>query len=362
MSIHKLLSQISAYASRQQWDELESHFHEVCRDLAGVRSATRIAGISTKAYEGALRRAAKKASVQAEKFGSQGVYFEFDLDNGWESSFFLCADYDPDDEEWTLEDEHVCKGPRFAQFAQLYDSRFDDTKCARGVNAYLVARTVAIFGRITAEVSWGHAALCMAFHDQSPIICVRQADPHATPARRPNSGEYFEINWPERCESVAEVVEDIDPLLTPNQVKKKGMNVSFVIRDGDFRDYQQNNQIWPLCSERMRRIVDAGRAPGDRLDWFPVTVRRHRSNREYFVPLFSRIGPLNRILDMRQTKFIEDDYVVVPVLRRSTAKKHQVLTYEVGSITWIVSDTIRKELAKAKCTGVKFRPICVSEE
>lgn len=163
--------------------------------------------------------------------------------------------------------------------------------------------------------------------------------------------------------SLAEVVEPIDTRIRLRELQKDDARVFFTINDGEFRDYQNNNRDWRLCSEKMRNIIDAGRSPSDCLGWLPVTVRRRRKRLTYFALHFTAVKPLRSILDMRRTKVIRPSmFVVAPVLRRSGVGKHHVFTYEEDGSRWIVSDAVRGQLVAANCTGMKFKPLGVTED
>ena len=106
----------------------------------------------------------------------KAIYFEYDLDNGWDSHFFLCQDYrraDENDEDWACEWLSAFNGPGNPTLARLYkeNKSFDETPFALGSTLYLVARTVATFGSAFGTMKQPPpCSVCMAFHDQNPII------------------------------------------------------------------------------------------------------------------------------------------------------------------------------------------------
>ena len=59
------------------------------------------------------------------------------------------------------------------------------SKAEVSVTAYLVARTVAAFGRICDEEVPAHLAACIGYHDQNPVMRIQEAGlaPEGTPAR-----------------------------------------------------------------------------------------------------------------------------------------------------------------------------------
>ena len=80
-----------------------------------------------------------------------------------------------DGDDWACDYiDHFDIGP-FEPFGKLYIPGFDDTDLAKGVNSFLIARTVATFGRSSDKYASEDIALCMAFHDQDPIVRVYEA-------------------------------------------------------------------------------------------------------------------------------------------------------------------------------------------
>jgi hypothetical protein len=105
------------------------------------------------------------------------VYWEFDLDNGWQSSFFLCASYSPEedeDDDWAsdFDEADVVAGPRMPEFARLYDPAWDETEGAIACNLRLIARTLGAFGRAAAASWTSPLPLCAGYHDQEILFRV----------------------------------------------------------------------------------------------------------------------------------------------------------------------------------------------
>ena len=87
----------------------------------------------------------------AARCRANAVYFEYDLDNDWQSAFFLCEKYKPEsaqDDDWACDWIENFSGPDFPEASDIYrENHFDRTPIAKGSTLYLIARTVAAFGR-----------------------------------------------------------------------------------------------------------------------------------------------------------------------------------------------------------------------
>jgi hypothetical protein len=69
-------------------------------------------------------------------------------------------------------DDEVVEGPNLAAFAYLYAQHL-----GRMLKAYLVARTVAVFDKVYQRHKTNDLAICVAFHDQDPIIRIHDIYP-----------------------------------------------------------------------------------------------------------------------------------------------------------------------------------------
>jgi hypothetical protein len=58
------------------------------------------------------------------------------------------------------------------EFGGLYMAGFDRPETAKGINLYLIARTVAVFGRCSERFKDINFAVCIAYHDQDPIMRI----------------------------------------------------------------------------------------------------------------------------------------------------------------------------------------------
>ena len=178
MDIHYYIEQMSPYLDAKDWGGLESRYEEVARSLAGCEQASKISRVNLSDYEESLRHGLSLALERARELSANAVYFEYDLDNNWAGTFFICRDYEAreaGDEEWACKWVGEVGGVEWPALGSLYAPEFDATKRARGTNAYLIARTVAAFGRCAGKVESVGVTICMGFHDQYPIMRVSEA-------------------------------------------------------------------------------------------------------------------------------------------------------------------------------------------
>jgi hypothetical protein len=144
--------------------------------------ADQIKHINLDTYQFKLEHAYLKAVDLAKQKSSTAIYFEYDLDNEWQSHFFLCPYYTPlklydtvdAPDDWAcVFDNEVIQGPDLNVFSNLFSEY-----CHNGeVKAYLVARTVAVFEKVYQIHQTNDVAICIAFHDQDPIIRIHDINP-----------------------------------------------------------------------------------------------------------------------------------------------------------------------------------------
>lgn len=164
------------WIGRHDWSGLEAEFDRRCREL-DARSASRIADIDLRDYEGELADGLRKA---ADSIGgsTKAVYWEFDPDNDWSSAFFLCRSYQPEaegDDGWAadFDEQAIVRGPSASALARQFASGWDKAPSATEKNLDLIARTIAAFGRACG--SWASTVpLCAGFHDQDLVFRIRE--------------------------------------------------------------------------------------------------------------------------------------------------------------------------------------------
>jgi hypothetical protein len=89
------LDRMRSIAQSGRWQELESAFATVAGRLAGAERAQQIASVDLGGYEQGLRADISRAYEAAGVHTAAAIYFEYDLDNRWDSAFFMCREYRP---------------------------------------------------------------------------------------------------------------------------------------------------------------------------------------------------------------------------------------------------------------------------
>ena len=172
MELFTRIEAIRPWVARRDWAGLERTFEDACRaDAPGEEAG--ISRVDLRRYTGALVNLVGRAS-KALGPDIAAVYWEFDVDNDWSSAAFLCSRYEPEtatDDDWASEfdAERAIHGPAMPELARLMSTWTGNEHAA--ANAYLIARTIAAFGR--ASAGW-HAdrPLCAGYHDQSVVFRI----------------------------------------------------------------------------------------------------------------------------------------------------------------------------------------------
>ena len=179
MDIYAHLAGMKPLVAASAWDRLEATYHALAAELAGPEQADVIARLDFPSYGARLQPCFMQALQAAARCRATAVYFEYDLDNDWQSNFFLCEKYSSesaDDDDWACDWIEDCSGPDFPEASEVYlENHFDRTPTAKGSTLYLVARTVAAFGRCFEQAASPAITTCIAFHDQTPVLRIFEA-------------------------------------------------------------------------------------------------------------------------------------------------------------------------------------------
>jgi hypothetical protein len=170
MSIWEALDKVDKLASEHDWEGLQQFSRTFCAEQAGNDSAEHIARLDVDRYVRELRKAARSAASRAQAAGAPAVYFEYDVDNGWKGTFFICRSYaakEAGDDDWATDWQEFIVAPGMAAFAAARTS-FDSTDADIGKTVILAARTLACVWEAT---DWWRPGLvlCAGFHDQSSV-------------------------------------------------------------------------------------------------------------------------------------------------------------------------------------------------
>jgi len=179
MTIYERLAEMNPYIERSDWDGLERGYLSIAASLVGAPVLKRAEAVDFSQYEAGLRKPLGQALTRAGEPGVKAIYFEYDLDNNWKSAFYLCLSYfseDQQDNDWAADWEQRIPGPDLPAASTVYrEHGFAKTDTAKGITLYLVARTVASFGRVVSQARRIGKPICIGFHDQDPIMRMRES-------------------------------------------------------------------------------------------------------------------------------------------------------------------------------------------
>ncbi len=166
------VDEIEDFIEKKDWQGLEEKFYFLCSDLSGKEVADKIKEINLLDYEKSLKEGINSALNKGKEKKAKAVYFEYDMDNCWNSTFFICSDYadkTAGDDDWACDYLEDFEGPSMEGF---FNDSFMELMGINEVNLYLIARTVASFGKVSQGIDTEGLALCMAYHDQDPVMRI----------------------------------------------------------------------------------------------------------------------------------------------------------------------------------------------
>jgi hypothetical protein len=362
LQMAEFLESMEPHVRARGWDRMEAQGRGACVRLTGAPAATEIEAVSLSRYEGQLRSGLKRAVKRAAKLGALAVYFEYDLDNGWDGNFFLCREYVPqagveeadEGEDWASDWIEYVAGPAQPKLAAIYAAQrgFSETPEQVGRTAFLVARTVAAFGRASEGLDTQGLAVCVAFHDGEPIFRIQELASLGGPsaraeAERAVSGpQFWKVN--PRGKSMASGPATFDKFAVPEPGE-----VVFTLRDGQLTDYLFNTFGWRLCSESLMRLLEAEKSPGDDVDWIPVQVDAGTKRQRYFL---LRANPKPDLLH-RTTISSQSGHPIKPILDSALAKEHRVFLLDELGVSIILAEEVKQKIKSAKLSGMYFHPM-----
>ncbi|ANC78552.1 hypothetical protein ABE65_017800 [Fictibacillus phosphorivorans] len=179
MDIFEHLEELQVDLKEKIMEEIEEKYFNICSELAGKERAKTIKQVDLNEYVNELKTGLKQSLKIAQEQTARAIYFEYDIDNNWDSAFFICEEYsklEDEDDDWASDWTEDFEGPSLEQFSNIYElDGFDGNDAAIGSTMYLVTRTVIAFVRAYKSLSnESSMALCIAFHDQDPIIRIKE--------------------------------------------------------------------------------------------------------------------------------------------------------------------------------------------
>ena len=126
------------------------------------------------------------------------------------------------------------------------------------------------------------------------------------------------------------------------------------LKDGVFSDFLTNNLGCPLCSEKLKNIIDKTSSAHDEIQWLPTIVadEKGKEEKKYFILHFPTEYD---ILDRKKSIIVEDDFVVKPVISKKLAANHAVFTFlGEGQGRFFISERVKEAIEKEGCLGIVF--------
>ena len=173
---------VQEFSKQKDWNGLESYFNQYCAALVSAEVAAEIQNVNLSEYENNLMNKAKEALSVAKAHNAKAIYYEYYIPD-WTGGFFICPDYNSSemqDDDWAAKfipfrDSSLYFNPTVApntfEFKDLfYESEGVEERTV--VEYYLIARTTALFGRVSQAIDWGNIALCIGFHDQQIVTRI----------------------------------------------------------------------------------------------------------------------------------------------------------------------------------------------
>ncbi|MFT9846038.1 hypothetical protein [Aneurinibacillus sp. REN35] len=175
MDIFEHLDDMQQHLFTRSSTEIEQKYHNLCSQLADEKTAKEIHTINLNEYQKELEKGLVASIILAENNAAKAIYFEYDLDNNWDSHFFICDNYNPpedQDDDWACDWSNSIDGPILIKFAEIYsENGFDSSEKAMGITLYLLARTIVAFANACKKAD-SKIPICIAFHDQDPIMRI----------------------------------------------------------------------------------------------------------------------------------------------------------------------------------------------
>lgn len=179
MNIFKFLDDLQVDLNKLNSKEIEEKYYKKCSELSGQYYADKIKDIDLTNYTNNITEKFVNAIELAETHHAKAIYFEYDMDNNWDSAFYLCDEYnsmEAENEDWACEYDCYVEGIGLKEFSNLYNIYgFEDTEIAIGINMYLIVRTVCALKKAIEESPIiFNLPFCVAFHDQEPIFRIKE--------------------------------------------------------------------------------------------------------------------------------------------------------------------------------------------
>lgn len=177
MDIYYYLEKIQLDIFSMTIGEMEKKYFVLCREECGEEHAAAIKEVDLKGYISKLESSLLKMLHNNNINSFKALYFEYDLDDNWDSCLYACDHYlklVEEDEDWASEWVYEVSGPSQTLFSDLYAKYgFDSSEEAMFSTLYLIARTICAYKAAVTKFNLS-LPICIAFHDQDPIMRLQE--------------------------------------------------------------------------------------------------------------------------------------------------------------------------------------------
>ncbi len=175
---NNLYTVLNTFSRRNDWPNLEPHFYQLACQHAGPELASLIRSVDLTDYTARLQEFLYQECLRLSHHAVRALYFEFDPAHLWDSRLFICDRYTrgaAGDETWASHWIDSVSGPNLPEFARLYQQHGglngkNETETA--VSFYMIARTVAAYGKAVDSAPTHKMAVCIGHRGQARLTRV----------------------------------------------------------------------------------------------------------------------------------------------------------------------------------------------
>lgn len=130
--------------------------------------------------------------------------------------------------------------------------------------------------------------------------------------------------------------------------------MQFEIENGKFADYQGNDWALPICSPKMRQIIDEHVSSKDVFQWLEAFIKKGDETRTYYILYFPyRMD----VLDLENSTMF-GDVLIKPVLDRNKVSDRCIFPVRDRSTT-VICEKLQKALWASNCTCLTFSKMLI---
>lgn len=144
--------------------------------------------------------------------------------------------------------------------------------------------------------------------------------------------------------------ESISPLEIQSwDMEKEWTKLKMELRNGSFPDYLVNDLDIPLCSEKLKQIIESKAKNASDILWYPIVVSDRKSERTYYYLKLKLV--LSDIIDV-DNSLKDNDMVYSPVFYGDRIR--DIFICDCDESYLFVSESLKKEIEQHRITGLGF--------